>query len=627
MIRELVEYGKKIRKNHDAIKDEPIDIDMVIKEDGTFVQFSVIDRILRPAEAITAKKGKARLLLDKAEEVLNYTNKEFIDKKEKLLKKGKSEAEAESQAKLEAEKSVKFKHNLFLDKLNEYKTLEILKPVFLFYYENKENGIDRALNEFEIQVPEKERSGNIAFRLNDIRIHEQKEVLDAVIDHYEKKQNEKLQGNQNKTCSICGKSDFPIIEGPHGMIKKVPGGQTSGCALVSYNEDAYESYDLIRNLNSAICTNCAKNYVEGLNYLMSNGHEITITNENGKVEKKFKFTNRKNLGNDTAVVFWTRDPESLIEIDLFDKPDEGQIANLIESVANAKVSSSGNLKPNLFYSITLSGVASRIAVRDWIEVSIEEYKKNIAQWFKDLAIKYYDNQLKKLKTFYPSLNQLNWACKREDSKEDETIARVAKHLWNCALKNQRPPLWILTILLKRLAHNKVTEDGTSINTFTNSRASLIKFILNRNNQGGAPMLKEQLDSENKTPAYLCGRLFALIEGIQRSALGKNINAGVRERFFSAASSSPAPAFGRLMRLMQNHLTKLKQEKPGLAVVLDKEVTDLCSQISQFPATLSLEEQGHFALGYYHQKQFDYNRAKQNKEFESLTENMEESENE
>lgn len=627
MIRELIEYGKKIRKNHDALKDEPIDIDMVIKEDGTFVQFSVIDRIVRPAEAITAKKGKARLLLDKAEEVLNYTNKEFIDKKEKLLKKGKSEAEAESQAKSKAEKSVRFKHNLFLDKLNEYKALELLKPVFLFYNENKANGIEKALLEFENQIPEKDRSGNIAFRINDKRIHEQQEVLKAIIDNYEKKQSKKLQDNKSKICSICGTSDYPITENPHGMIKNVPDAINREAALISYNEDAYESYNLKRNLNSAICTNCAKNYVEGLNHLMNHGHEITVTNEKGKVDEKFKFTNRKNLGNDTAVVFWTRDHESLNEIDWFDKPDEGQIANLLESFANAKVSISENLKPNLFYSITLSGVAKRIAVRDWIEVSIEEYKKNIAQWFKDLAIKYYDNQLKKLKTFYPSLNQLSWACKREDSEEDETIARVAKHLWNCALKNQRPPLWILTILLKRLAHIKVSEDGTSINTFTNSRASLIKFILNRNNQGGTPMLKEQLDSENKTPAYLCGRLFALIEGIQRSALGKNINAGVRERFFSAASSSPAAAFGRLMRLMQNHLTKLKQEKPGLAVVLDKEVTDLCSQISQFPATLSFEEQGYFALGYYHQKQFDFNRAKQNKEFESLTENMEESENE
>jgi len=530
MIRELVEFGKKIRKNHDALKEEPIDIDLVIAEDGTFIQFSVIERIVRPAEAITAKKGKARLLLDKAEEVLNYINNEFIDKKNKLLKKGISEEEANAKAFEEAQKAVQFKHDLFLAKLNEYNDLAILKPVFNFYYHNKENGIDKALKEFENQVPEKDRTGNIAFRVNDVRIHEQQTVYDAIIEHYEKNQTEKLN-KEKKKCSICGKSEFPIIEGPHGMIKKVPAGQTSGCALVSYNEDAYESYNLSRNLNSSICTNCAKNYVEGLNYLMTNGNEKEIENKKGKVEKRFIYTNRRNLGSDTAVVFWTREVENLNELDWFDKPDPGQVANLIESVANAKANRSTNFEANKFYSITLSGVASRIAVRDWIEISIEEYRQNIAHWFKDLEIKYYDSKSKELRYFYPSLNQLSWACKRENSKEDETVARVAKYLWNCALKKQKPPLWILTTVLKRIVHNQTTEEGKSINTFTNSRASLIKLIINRNNNGGSPMLKEELDLENKTPAYLCGRLFALIEGIQLSALGKNVNAGVRERFF------------------------------------------------------------------------------------------------
>ncbi|MEJ5265314.1 MAG: type I-C CRISPR-associated protein Cas8c/Csd1 [Bacteroidales bacterium] len=622
MIKELADFGKRIRTGHDALKNEPIDIDLVIDEDGNFIQFSVIERIFRPAEALTAKKGKARLLLDKPEEVLEYLNKEFSDKKNKLIKEGKNEEQANYLAEIEAKKSVGSKHHLFLEKINEYRNLDILKPVLRFYYENKENGICKALDAFESQVSEKERNGNIAFRVKDIRLHEQQEVYDAVIQHYENKQSEKLK-KETKKCSICGKTSYPISEGPHGMIKNVPDGKPSGSALVSYNEDAYESYNLKGNLNSSICTNCAKNYVEGLNYLMSNGQENLVESKKGKVEKKFVFTNRKNLGTDTAVVFWTREPEQLNELDWFDHPDPGQVSNLIESVASTKINLANNFKSNKFYSITLSGVDSRIAVRDWIEISLEKYRQNIAYWFKDIGIKYYNHDAKELTLFYPSINQLAWSCNREKLENDPTSSRVAKHLWSCALKNQKPPLWILAIVLKRIAHNKVSEEGKTINTFTESRASLIKFILNRNNKGGIPMVKEELDLENKTPAYLCGRLFALIEGIQRSALGKNINAGVRERFFAAASSSPAPAFGRLMRLMQNHLSKLKQEKPGLAINLDKEVTDLCGLIDQFPAILSLEQQGQFALGYYHQKQFNFARAKQNKEFESLTENMEE----
>lgn len=134
-------------------------------------------------------------------------------------------------------------------------------------------------------------------------------------------------------------------------------------------------------------------------------------------------------------------------------------------------------------------------------------------------------------------------------------------------------------------------------------------------------MKEELDIENSTPAYLCGRLFSLIEGIQREALGKDINAGVRERFFSAASTSPSSAFGRLLRQMQNHITKIRQDdKSYLAKILDNEVRNLCGQINGFPKVLTLEQQGQFALGYYHQKHNNFNRAKQNKDFETLTDN-------
>jgi CRISPR-associated protein Csd1 len=128
---------------------------------------------------------------------------------------------------------------------------------------------------------------------------------------------------------------------------------------------------------------------------------------------------------------------------------------------------------------------------------------------------------------------------------------------------------------------------------------------------------------DKNPAIICGKIFAVMESIQRAAQGKELNAGIRERFFSFASTSPSPAFGRLMKLTQNHISKLKHEKPGLAVILDRQLQELCSIINSFPPIFSLEEQGQFALGYYHQKQQDYENAKNNKELQSIIENKEE----
>lgn len=593
MIQELSEFGKKLREQnagdkviHDAIKDEPVSIDLIINRDGSFYKFAPIEKIVRPAEAITAKKGKARLLLDKAEEVLCYSG----DNK---------------------------KHELFLRKLDDYKHLKILEPVFAFYYSNKSNGVEKALLNFEKDIPEKERKGNVAFRVlnDDCRLHEKQEVYDAIIDKYETAQQAKIQ-DEAKTCSICGLKKFSVEDIPHGMIKRVPDGQTSGCALVSYNDDAYESYKLKGNLNSSICTNCARTYVEGLNWMMTNGTNQIVEDSRGKEKNVFKYTNRKNFGSDTAIIFWTKENRKIPELDLFDNPDQGEVANLINSVAAGSAQKAKYTNPDFFYSCTLSGAAARIAVRDWIQISLPALKEAIAKWFEDVKIEAWGE------TYYPPLYRLVTCAQNEKNRNDTTSSRIAVHLWRSSLKNTAPPLWLLTAVLKRVRIMESDDEKRKRESITPERAALIRLLLNRNKKGGN-MIHEKLDSENKLPAYICGRIFAVLESIQRAALGSEINAGIRERFFSFASTNPSPAFGRLMKLSQNHLSKVKQEKAGLAVILDKELQELFSKIDEFPAVFSLEEQGQFAIGYYHQKQDTFKKAKEKKELKAAIDDTEE----
>ena len=113
--------------------------------------------------------------------------------------------------------------------------------------------------------------------------------------------------------------------------------------------------------------------------------------------------------------------------------------------------------------------------------------------------------------------------------------------------------------------------------------------------------------QGKKPiAYVCGQIFAKLEHIQYKALGDR-NAGIREKYFTYAMTTPAAAFGRLFNLNSKHLTKLKSEQPGTAVNLDKELQKLCREIDilMFPQQFLLEEQGQFAIGYYHQKQAQF----------------------
>ncbi len=578
MIKELSDLGKILREQktenewvHDALKEEPISMEVVITEDGNFKKFELFEKKTTIAEAITAKKGKARLLLDKAEEVLCYGG----DASRK-------------------------KHELFREKLDKYCELPELAPVESFYKQNKVNGVDKALNEFETAIPdEKNRKGNMGFRIQSegSRVHEKPAVLGKIREKYEAEQKKFLEKSQ-KNCSVCGKTDYPVEDIPHGMIKKVPDGQSSGCALVSYNENAFESYDLIGNSNSSICTNCAKTYVEGLNWLLSSGNESIKKNKKGKEKKEFRYTNRKNFGSDTAMVFWTRKNEKVNEIDYLEEPDSADVARLIESVASGTERDSRYLEADQFYSCTLSGSAARIAVRDWIETSLFDFRKSIAQWFQDIAIDEYDADSKNTQTHYARLYDLARCCQRKNSdgsydKDDASLARVATYLWNAALKNTLPPLWILTRVLQRSCLDGVTAD----------RAALIKLILNRHTKGGDFVITEKIVEGDRPVAYVCGQIFAKLESIQYAALGK-VNAGIRERYFTYAMTSPASAFGRLFNLNSKHFTKLKGEKPGLAVNLDKELQELCKDVDirRFPATFSLEQQGQFAIGYYHQRQ-------------------------
>ena len=275
------------------------------------------------------------------------------------------------------------------------------------------------------------------------------------------------------------------------------------------------------------------------------------------------------------MVFWTRNNQVLDEIDLLDAPSADQVAVMIESLAAGNVSSHRYLEPERFYSCTLSGAAARIAVRDWIETSLGDFRKSIVLWFKDISIGKYDADLKKIITSYTPLYALARCCQRqrmksdgtyEYDKDDTATARVAVALWRAALKHASIPTWILTKALQRARYDMSAE-----------RAALIKLILVRNITGGGSTIMENGVQGVKPVAYVCGQIFAKLEHIQYKALGDR-NAGIREKYFTYAMTTPAAAFGRLFNLSSKHMTKLKSEQPGVAINLDKDLQELCKVI-------------------------------------------------
>ena len=559
MIQELVEFGRRVTKGKSmALKEEPFVIDLVINEAGEFLRYIVGDKRTIETEVITAKKGKARFLLDKCDEVLGYSE------------------------------GSERKHTLFMDKLGLYRETPALEPVFKFYDANNEKGLKKAVSAFD-ELDNKIKVENITFMVGTTRLLETDEIRSAIIKKFE--ENE-MQASNGKICSICGTSNSPVLDEPHGMVK-IPKGQTSGCALVSYNENAFESYGLKGNLNSSICRECARNYIEGLRFLLSDGYNVE---EDDNQKAHYHYNHRIKISDNTVALFWTREETDVLDpFSVFDTPDAAEIKSLFDSVWSGKSTVGAVVDTNMFYSCTLSSAAARIAVRDWTAMSLDEYKKNLAEWFRDIEM--IDNSGK---LTYSPLRWLINATQRdkkpsEKQKSDlNSKTRIGTILWNAAVKGHsyKIPLEVMKYVLNRIWKK---------DDFSKERATLIKLVINRNTNRH---MKSTLDEANTSLAYLCGRLFAVIESMQWKAIG-NVNNGVKERYFAAAASQPS--------ILGTLLTKnvpIYQHKIGgyLANELN-EIAGKISEIGSFPRRFSTIEQGEFALGYYFQR----NRKKETTE--------------
>jgi CRISPR-associated protein Csd1 len=167
------------------------------------------------------------------------------------------------------------------------------------------------------------------------------------------------------------------------------------------------------------------------------------------------------------------------------------------------------------------------------------------------------------------------------------------------------PHTLLTAAVRRIRaeQSKKDDKGRSVQNVTYPRAALIKACINRATRYANPKMKEELtmslDEANANVGYRLGRLFAVLEKIQEEA-NPGINATIRDRYYGAAASTPVTVFSTLLKLKNHHLAKL--ENRGRAVNLEKRIGEIMDDIGDFPAQLSLVDQGRFAIGYYHQRQ-------------------------
>lgn len=457
-------------------------------------------------------------------------------------------------------------------------------------------------NEILLQMGANFDNARFCFGLDgspEIMLHEDPRVKENYQALLLEEQKEKQATQQTGFCSILGER-LPICE-MHDKLK----GIGSQAKLVSFGKDqtdrnAFYSYGKSLGYNCNISEKAMKQYTAALNFLLAdNGHH-------------------KNFG-DMVVVYFAMKQNDAAECDAFsllfgdfasdqketvDQETEKDLNQVYNYAKTGVLKDLSGMDPDsIFYVAGLTANSSRICTKFVVRNRFGVILEHVAAHQKDIRI------LEKQKPV-----SMYWIQKQlvsPKSKDAKVPPPLIAGLFASILNGTRYPDALLATVIARV---KTDTDETQQKKVNHIRAGLIKGCLNRKAKKEEITMSLNLDNTNQ--AYLCGRLFAVLEKIQQDASGGNLNQTIKDSYFSSACSKPATVFPKLIQLSQHHLKKIKA-KEKYVVFYQNLCGDIIDQLEDaFPNTFSLDEQGKFIIGYYQQNKALY--AKKEKQQETTT---------
>lgn len=380
----------------------------------------------------------------------------------------------------------------------------------------------------------------------------------------------------------------------HPSIKGVMGAQSSGASLVSFNNDAETSHGKFQGDNAPVSEEAAFAYGTALNALLAKGSG-----------------NNLRVGGDT-IAFWADQPEAETTFAAFlsgaDQPDpEQELTARLSALAQGRARSDEPLQPDTrLFVLGLAPNAARLSVRYWLPSTVGNLAKAATLFWDQCAIL----PSPFVKSGLP-VPPKPWALLYDlaAQRDEKNISpKLGGELMRAILTQGDFPATILTAALMRL-RVEGDPDRARHGNVDGRRAALIRAVLIRNYKMEVPMA---LDETAHDPAYLLGRLFAAYVYAERSYQERG--ASLRSKYMGAASATPARVFPQLMRGYEHNLSSLRKaggQRAGAGVKADRAVTTIIAGLdggAELPPTLSLEDQGRFFIGFYHQMSAFYSKA-------------------
>jgi CRISPR-associated protein Csd1 len=403
----------------------------------------------------------------------------------------------------------------------------------------------------------------IAFQRGEQLVH----ALPAVKQYFSSAR--RPSGEDGAQCLVCGAHATPVDKHPP---VKVPGGSMSGVAVVSFNRPAFLSYGLEGNDNAPVCRDCADAYTTALSRCLSPAYPDPIR------EGQFLSRRSVRLTANTTAVFWAEEEDETLDLfsNLFEAADPEMVAALVKSPWSGRAAASGAAR---FYCLILGGAEGRATLRGTHLGLLGEVEENVAEYFRSLEVGQTNPS-----AIYTLLSSLALRGER-----DTLPPRLPAAMFLAILSGQPFPRFILDAAVARCRAER---------SVTWPRAALLRAYYQRS---GKKEVAVALNTDLKEPGYLLGRLLAVLERLQAEAQG-NPNKTIVERYYGSASTKPATVFPYLVRLSIHHAAKLNS-----AVYHQQRIGEVMDGLERLPPTLSLEQQGLFALGYYQQRQSFYKK--------------------
>jgi len=436
--------------------------------------------------------------------------------------------------------------------------------------------------------------GNLIFRFHDKAVHADSEIR-RIWDEYQAGK-EAVMGQ----CLVTG--EVAPIARLHANFMGI--GNQTGASLVGFNAPAYESYNRVgeQGLNAPVSVKAAFGYATALKHLLSQANP----------NKKFKY-------GDTTVVYWAESANqayahaiaSMFSPEYVEAPPdpqagrkkaEGRMKATAEKVSRAQALDVSQLTEGLdpetsFYVLGLAPNAARVAVRFFLTEPFGVLVKRLMQHYEDLKIiKEFDDQ-----PTYITIRQVLNETVSKKARDQDAAPLLAGAVLRAILTGAPYPAALYYALLNRIRAD-MDDAGAGIRKINYVRAAAIKAFLIRQDHTASKFqeaLGMSLNAQATIPAYVLGRLFAVLEKVQQEAIG-DVNASIKDRYFTSACATPGTVFPVLLRLSQHHIAKAEY---GYAS--DRRIEEILSLLdvekNPIPARLTLEEQGVFVLGYYHQR--------------------------